>query len=87
MRFPGPLTAAVLPSDLASLLIFGVAGMIAVLFGLWIYYDRRDRAFFDATRHKATFHCLKCSCLYTAVAEGNLNPCPRCGHPNPPLRF
>ncbi len=76
-----------LPSDLASLLILGVGGMITVLVGLWIYYDRRDHAFYDVTRRKATFHCLKCSRLYTAVAAGDLNPCPRCGHPNPRLRF
>ena len=60
---------------------------MATLFGLWLYYDRRDRRFYDATRHRTTFHCLKCGEVYTSAGAGEVASCPRCGHSNPRLRF
>ena len=75
------------PYDLSAALLLAVAGGVALLSGLWVYYDRRDRRFYDQTRRKTTFHCLKCSHVYTSVEQHDLCPCPRCGHPNPRLHF
>ena len=74
------------PNDLSALLLLAVAGSIALLGALWLYCDRRDRLYFDQTRRKTTFSCLKCSHVYTGVGSDPA-PCPRCGHTNPRLRF
>ncbi len=76
-----------LPTDLTVALLLAVAGGIGLLVGLWAYYDRRDRRLYDATRRKTTFHCLKCSHVYTSAERHETCPCPRCGHENPRLHF
>lgn len=76
-----------LPPDIAIPLLLAVAGGIALLFALWLYYDRRDRRFYDATRRRTTFTCVKCGHVYTSTAAPEVCACPRCGHPNPPLHF
>ncbi len=75
------------PTDIATALLLAVAGGIALLFALWVYYDRRDRRLYDGTRRKTTFHCLKCGHVYTGVEPPELCPCPRCGQPNSRLHF
>jgi len=58
------------------------------LFGfLWIYYDRRDRALYDAERIKITFHCIRCDHLYTQKVGTATAACPKCGHINTRLKF
>ena len=64
-----------------GLLVFGVFGF------LWIFYDRRDRGFYDAERRKITFHCIRCDHLYTEKSGTEIAPCPKCGHPNTRLKF
>ena len=76
-----------LPSDIGTFLLLAVAAGLVLLLALWGYYDRRDRQLYDATRRKTTFHCLKCSHVYTSVGSQDLCPCPRCGHPNPRMQF
>jgi len=76
----------VFPNDLSTLLLLAVTGGMLLLGALWLFYDRRDRRFFDQTRRKTTFCCLKCSHVYTD-AQADTCPCPRCGHSNPRLRF
>jgi ribosomal protein L37AE/L43A len=66
---------------LYGLLVLGVFGV------LWIYYDRRDRALYDAQRRKITFHCIRCDHLYTEKAGTDTAPCPKCGHVNTRLKF
>ncbi len=75
------------PSDIGIALLLAVAGGIALLVALWVFYDRRDRRLYDHTRRKTTFHCLKCGHVYTSVELHDLCPCPRCGHQNPRLHF
>ncbi len=89
MRFPDsfPPLVPVFPSDIGTILLLAVAAGLALLLVLWAYYDRRDRQLYDATRRKTTFHCLKCSHVYTSAGSPELCPCPRCGHPNPRLQF
>lgn len=66
---------------LYGLLVLGAFGF------LWLYYDRRDRAFYDAERCKITFHCIRCDHLYTEKAGADLVKCPNCGHMNTRLKF
>lgn len=90
MRFPGPLlrfSATVFAFDFNSVVVLQVGAGIALLTGLWLYYDRRDRLFYDRTRRLTTYHCLKCNQVYTAAPQAGLVPCPRCGHANPRLHF
>ncbi|HLP02531.1 MAG TPA: hydrogenase nickel incorporation protein HypA [Opitutaceae bacterium] len=74
-------------TDITIALVLAVAGGIALLVGLWVYYDRRDRRLYDGTRRKTTFHCLKCGHVYTSAERHELCACPRCGHENPRLHF
>jgi primosomal protein N' len=55
--------------------------------GVWLYYDRRDHALFEAERRKVTFHCIRCDHLYTVKMGTGTAACPRCGHPNVRLKF
>ncbi len=59
----------------------------AVFLGLWIYYDRRDHARFEAERRHVSFHCVKCGHLYSVQGEHPSSDCPRCGQANERLRF
>jgi len=61
--------------------------VLGFFFGVWIYYDRRDQALFDAERRKLTFHCIRCGQLYTAKSKSGTAPCPRCSHTNARLSF
>jgi hypothetical protein len=61
-----------------------VLGTFAVL---WVYYDRRDRAFYDAERRRITFHCIRCDHLYREKRGTEVAPCPKCGHANTRLKF
>lgn len=63
-------------------LLFGL-GMV---FGLWVYYDRRDRHLFDQVRALAAFHCTKCGTVYSGQSEKQ-ESCPQCGHGNYQLKF
>ena len=55
--------------------------------GLWLWYDRRDHARFDAECRRATFHCIRCGSLYAVRRGPETAPCPRCGHENARLKF
>ncbi len=63
---------------------FLVAG---VFLGLWIYYDRRDHARFEAERRHVSFKCVKCGHLYAVQGVHPQSACPRCGQENDRLRF
>ena len=61
----GKLHLVAHPSDYTlDVIIYGL--LVLGVFGfMWIYYDRRDRGFYDAERRKITFHCIRCDHLYT----------------------
>jgi rRNA maturation endonuclease Nob1 len=63
---------------------FLVAG---VFLGLWVYYDRRDHARFEAERRHVSFQCMNCRHLYAVQGEHPQSTCPRCGQQNDRLRF
>ena len=73
--------------DFTSFVVLPVGVAVALLLGLWVYYDRRDRSFYDRTRCRTTYHCLKCNRVYTAQPQAGPVPCPNCRHPNPQLHF
>jgi ribosomal protein L37AE/L43A len=74
------------PSYSFEVIAYGL--LILGLFGfLWTYYDRRDRAYYDAERRKITFHCIRCDTLYTGKKGTELAACPKCGHQNTRLKF
>lgn len=67
--------------------VVAYCGLVAALYlGLWLYYDRRDRARFEGVRRKHAFHCVRCNHLY-AASVGHTSACPRCGYENERLRF
>lgn len=73
--------------DLTTGAVVYCCGLAAFFLGLWIYYDRRDHARFEAERRKTTFHCIRCDHLYSKRGRHESAPCPRCGFENGRLRF
>ncbi|MFO8026897.1 MAG: hydrogenase nickel incorporation protein HypA [Opitutales bacterium] len=71
--------------DVFFLLYLG-AGFL-LIFGLWFYYDRRDKNLHEAKRMKAVYHCIKCSEIYTGSHLSFECECPRCGFTNGRLGF
>ena len=74
-----------IPLNIAAVLYIGTA--CTVTFGLWFYYDRRDKRLYDLERRKVNFHCIRCDTLYTEKAGTETAPCPKCGHQNIRLKF
>lgn len=74
------------PSFTFDILLYGLC-VIGLFVVLWFYYDRRDRALYDAGRRKISFHCIRCNHLYTQPAGTETAPCPKCGHVNVRLKF
>ncbi len=73
--------------DLAAGVVAYCFLTLLFFFGVWIYYDRRDHALYDAERRKVTFHCLRCGHLYCAKYGSETAVCPRCGQANQRLKF
>ena len=74
------------PDFTLQVVLYGLV-VLGVTAGLWIYYDRRDRALYDAQRRKISFHCIRCDHLYVEKAGTETAPCPRCAHVNVRLKF
>ncbi len=74
------------PNFVFSVLLYGLL-VLGLFAALWVYYDRRDRALYDAQRRKISFHCIRCNHLYIEKAGTETAPCPRCGHANVRLKF
>lgn len=65
---------------------FLVAGLVFFAI-VWLYYDRRDRLYYDRQRLRHVHHCVKCGKLYTSANDEDAAPCPACGFNNTSLRF
>lgn len=64
-----------------------LAGLsLGVLGVLWLLYERRDFRLASGRRPSA-HHCVRCDAVYGAERASGPCACPRCGHPNPALRF
>lgn len=77
---------ALAPQFTLEVLLYGLA-VFGVFLAAWVYYDRRDRSFFDVGRRKISFHCIRCDHLYTQPDGTETAPCPKCGHENVRLKF
>jgi len=60
---------------------------MAVIAGLWLYYDRLDCKFCDRQRVRHVYRCIKCGRLYDRRGHREVAPCPDCGFTNDRLRF
>ncbi len=73
-----------------DLLTAGVIYCFAVgvfFMGMWLFYGRREYAFFEHARRKVTFLCSRCDKLYAGPAGSETCPCPRCAHVNARLKY
>lgn len=59
---------------------------IALIFFLWIYYDRFGIRQADR-RHQTVFSCVRCGHLYSTHQPCSKAACPRCQFENIPLKF
>ena len=64
---------------------FLVTGLLFFV-GVWFYYDRRDRLFYDRQRLRRIHHCVKCGTLYASREAREKAECPEFGFRNPSLR-
>lgn len=69
-------------------LVFVALGLL-IMFGLWHYYDLRDKYRFVAERFRFVFHCTRPGCgkLYYGKPKQEKAPCPDCDKENIRLRF
>lgn len=72
-----------LPLFIFGLTLGGLVGIAA----LWIYYDRRDRRYYDRKRIRHAHYCPRCQVVYSSSSPSEAAPCGRCGHVNGRLRF
>jgi hypothetical protein len=80
-------SSLVTPPDFTlQVFLYGVF-VLGAIGALWVFYDRRDRALYDAQRRKISFHCIRCDHLYVAKEGTETAPCPRCAHVNVRLKF
>jgi len=71
--------------DIFFLLYLGVGFLL--LFVIWFYYDWIDGRKYYNSRSKVTYHCIKCSQIYTGPNQGEEFDCPECGFSNGRLQF
>ena len=60
---------------------------MAIIFGLWMYYEFRDRKLYSEARSRVLFHCIKCGHLYSMARGTEFAVCPKCGFENTRLKF
>ena len=58
---------------------------LAVVLGVWIYYNFKRRAWLPGPTKKIIYRCGKCQHFY--VAAGGKESCPQCGYVNEQLQF
>jgi hypothetical protein len=81
-----PAAVSMLPSFTFDVILYGLL-VLGVIGFLWVYYDRRDRDFYDTARRKITFHCIRCDHLYMEKRGTETAACPKCGQVNTRLKF
>jgi hypothetical protein len=73
--------------DFSHFILIVVTSGLALVFGLWVYYDRRDQLAYEHERAQSLFHCLKCGRLYSAPRASSVARCPNCDFENSKLKF
>lgn len=70
----------------AFIVVFLVMGLLLFV-GLWLFYDLRDKSYYDRQRILRAHHCVRCGALYASSSEAEVAACPKCGFENASLRF
>jgi hypothetical protein len=70
-----------------ALILWYVAGLLAVLFGLVIYSEMRRRRFKPAPSEDRIFRCVDCGYVYTDDPDVDRSRCAQCGKLNEPIQF
>jgi predicted RNA-binding Zn-ribbon protein involved in translation (DUF1610 family) len=73
--------------EFSTFIVMGLTIGMALVFGAWIYYERRDQIIYEQERAQSLFHCLKCGRLYSAPRSAPMANCPDCGFENSRLKF
>ncbi len=60
---------------------------LSLIFGLWMFYDWKDRHLYGAERSKIVFYCVKCAYLYSGKKGIEVQDCPQCEFSNARLKF
>lgn len=68
------------------IILFLVSGLL-LFAGLWLYYDQRDRKYYDRKRQLSVYHCVRCGYLYSQRDIRKPAACVRCGFVNDSLKF
>lgn len=68
------------------ILAFTAAGL-SFLAAVWLYYDHRDKLYYDRMRVRRVHRCVRCDFVYTSRAVEGSEACPQCGQVNGPLQF
>lgn len=73
--------------DISLLATLYLTTGLFLIFGLWLYYDRRDRRQYENLRNPTVFVCVRCNRIYSFKDGTRTAACPDCRHVNIPLRF
>lgn len=76
-----------IPVEFDFLFLIYLSLGLALIIGLWLFYDRREVRPYLKERNRATFFCVKCGHLYTGPRTEEAQACPRCGFANARLKF
>lgn len=76
-----------IPIDFSWFALLYVGAGMALIFGIWLFYDIRDRKLYEEVRERVTFHCIKCGHIYTGIRGSDVSACPQCGFENTRLKF
>ena len=70
-----------------ALLTAYVAVLLAVLAGLALYYEQRQKRFGPTPSQDRIFRCGTCGYVYTDDPDVDRSRCPQCGTLNEAIRF
>lgn len=73
--------------DLTVGALIYIFSALALIVGLWIFYDLRDNNLYEAERKRTIFHCVKCDKIYTEKQGIEVARCPRCAFENTRLKY
>lgn len=70
-----------------ALIFWYVAGLLAALTSIAVYYELRRRRFEPTPSEDNIFRCENCAFVYTDDADVDRSRCPQCGRLNEVFNF
>jgi rubrerythrin len=70
-----------------ALIFWYVAGLLALLAAIGIYYELRRKRFEPTRSEDNIFRCENCAFVYTDDADVDRSRCPQCGKVNDVFNF